>query len=177
MLGSVLRWEMLWYPMVFLYVIACIGLIVVVLLQKGKGVGFAGAFGIGAGTDAVFGPRSGRSLPQKLTYLMAAMFMVLAFLMSLIAGRLGKGDAPGKMSEDAVKTTQTDLGVLDDLGSGLPESAPVTAAPGEAAPAGAVAVTRPVPPASEPKAETPKESAPPPDATSPAAPVAPPAGK
>ena len=42
-------WDTLWYGLLIMYVPACFGLIVIVLLQKGKGTGFAGAFGAGAG--------------------------------------------------------------------------------------------------------------------------------
>lgn len=96
------RWETLWWLMIALYVPVCIALITIVLLQKGKGVGFSGAFGVGAGTDAVFGPRGGVSLPVRLTHILAGTFMVLALLMSLVAGRLGMGIAPERLEEEAV---------------------------------------------------------------------------
>ena len=73
-------WNIIFWLMLLLYVPSCIGLILVVLLQKGKGVGFAGAFGVGGGSDTVFGPRTARSLPQRLTYGMATLFMFLALL-------------------------------------------------------------------------------------------------
>ena len=80
MFDSVHNW--LWWICVILYVPACLGLIAVVLLQKGKGVGFAGAFGLGGGgADTVFGPRMSKSLPVKITYVMAGMFLVLALTM------------------------------------------------------------------------------------------------
>lgn len=94
MLSAIFSWDTLWILLVVLYVPACAGLIGVVLLQKGKGVGFAGAFGVGAGSDTVFGPRMSKSLPVKITYVMAGMFMVIAMAMSLIAGRITKGVAP-----------------------------------------------------------------------------------
>ncbi|MBI2432921.1 MAG: preprotein translocase subunit SecG [Candidatus Hydrogenedentes bacterium] len=94
MLGFIFSWTVLWWVILLVYVPACLGLIVVVLLQKGKGVGFAGAFGVGGGTEAVFGPRSSRSLPQKLTYTMAGAFMFLALVMSVLSGKVGKGAAP-----------------------------------------------------------------------------------
>ena len=40
---AIFSWQTLWYLILVLYIPACLGLIVVVLLQKGKGVGFAGA--------------------------------------------------------------------------------------------------------------------------------------
>ena len=119
------RWETLWGLLLLLYVPSCIGLIVIVLLQKGKGVGFAGAFGIGPGSDTVFGPRASKSLPVRMTHVMAAVFMTLALVMSLISGRLGKGIAPDKVESvgelsgiDAVLTFDE----LDDLGSALTDS-------------------------------------------------------
>jgi preprotein translocase subunit SecG len=137
-------WDILWWLMLALYVPSCVGLIVVVLLQKGKGVGFAGAFGIGSGSDAVFGPRASKSLPQKLTHIMAAIFMILAFSMSLIAGRTGKGAVPEKVSEEAVTTTQTmDANTLEDLGSGLGDAGDITVTPG--APASVPATPAPAP--------------------------------
>ena len=51
---AIFRWETAYWLMLFLYVPCCVGLIVVVLLQKGKGVGFAGAFGLGGASDTVF---------------------------------------------------------------------------------------------------------------------------
>ena len=155
MLGSIFRWETLWYLMLFLYVPACVGLIVIVLLQKGKGVGFAGAFGVGPGSDAVFGPRGARTLPQKLTYIMAATFMVLAFGMSMVSGRLGKGMAPEKVDEQTVNQTQTDLSGLEDLGSAIQEEP--TAPTGSSAPASAPAPAPAAPTAQTSEPETPAE--------------------
>lgn len=138
----IFRWETLWWVMMLLYIPSCIGLIVVVLLQKGKGVGFAGAFGVGTGSDAVFGPRASKSLPAKLTTIMASIFMILAFALSLISGRLGKGIAPEKVVETPVHgiTTSLDsagIGQGDAAAAGVEPaaqpSAPVPAA-GEAAP-------------------------------------------
>jgi len=163
MFNTIFRWETLWYVMLFLYVPACIGLIVVVLLQKGKGAGFAGAFGVGPGSDAVFGPRGARTLPQKLTYVMAATFMLLAFCMSLISGRLGKGAAPEIVPEQAVQT-QTDVNVLDDLGSGITEETPASPVSSTSAPA-------PEPAAATPPLEAPAEKMP--AAPAPEAPVVP----
>jgi len=167
-------WDWIWWILIIPYVISCVGLIVIVLLQKGKGVGFAGAFGVGAGSETVFGPRASKSLPQKVTYVMAGVFMLLALIMSIIAGRLGKGSAPEKLSEDAAAavTTPADQtltpGTLDDLGSALKEEAPVVSTtPVTAAPAETPAATSEPAPAETPAA-TP-ELAP---AEAPAAPAA-----
>lgn len=106
MLGYIFNWSVLWWAILIPYILACFGLIIVVLLQKGKGVGFAGAFGAGGGTDAVFGPRTSRSLPQKLTYTAAAIFMTLALVMSVLSGKVGKGARPDLVEEDTVQASQ-----------------------------------------------------------------------
>ena len=87
MLSAIFSLDTLWYVLLFLYIPACLLLIGVVLLQKGKGMGFAGAFGTGGGTEAVFGPRAVRSLPQKITYTMAGLFMPI--VLTLVLRRLG----------------------------------------------------------------------------------------
>jgi len=114
MFEALFRWQTLYWVMLFLYVPCCVGLIIVVLLQKGKGVGFAGAFGLGAGSDTVFGPRTSQSLPVRLTHTMAILFMVLAFLMSLIQGRLSVADAPEIEEEPVVDA----FGTLEEQGLG-----------------------------------------------------------
>lgn len=104
-----------------IYVPICFALIGIVLLQKGKGVGFAGAFGLGAGSEAVFGPRGGVSLPVRVTQVLAGTFMVLALLLSLTGGLARRGIAPGTVeamvdAETAVERTGLEL--LEDAGLG-----------------------------------------------------------
>jgi len=101
MLSAIFSLETLWWLLMIIYIPACLGLILVVVLQKGKGMGFAGAFGAGGGSEAVFGPRTVRSLPQKITYTMAGLFLFLAMVMSMLSGRVTKGTAP-----DAVIPTE-----------------------------------------------------------------------
>lgn len=122
MLDALFSFKTLWYVLIILYVPACISLIVIVLLQKGKGTGFAGAFGAGAGapgSDAVFGPKAGKSMPVRLTYIGAAVFMVIAVIMSMISGRVNTGDAPAlddvsnssEIAGSAFNSTLTDRGI------------------------------------------------------------------
>ena len=109
--------DILWVVLLIIFVPSCIGLIAIVLLQKGKGSGFAGAFGMGGGTDAVFGPRGGQTLVVRLTYVAAANFMVIALLMSIIAGKVGRGDAP-EFEDVEEGSGMVSRGLLDDLGIG-----------------------------------------------------------
>ena len=130
MLERALSMDTLWYFLLVLYIPACLGLIVIVLLQKGKGTGFAGSFGMGAGpgSETVFGPRAGQTLPVKMTYVAAVIFVLISLGMSLIAGRVGKGDAP-ELVEGATMSSgvATELDALG-LGSGVQGAAEDSAA-------------------------------------------------
>jgi len=125
MLDTIFSLNTLWWLMLFLYIPASLALVLIVLLQKGKGVGFAGAFGAGPGGDAVFGPRSSKSLPQKITYAMASIFMLLALLMSMLSGQRGSRPAPSLVEDTGVVPTSTSpMGTLDALFSDAPVSSP-----------------------------------------------------
>jgi protein translocase SecG subunit len=118
MLESIFSWDTFWWILMIVYIPACFGLIIIVLLQKGKGTGFAGSFGAGAGpgSETVFGPRSGQTLPVKLTYLAAVIFISVSVIMSLVSGKVGKGNAP-ELLENAGEQVQPETG-LDGLGIG-----------------------------------------------------------
>lgn len=111
MLDSIFSWETLRWLMWLVYFPVCVFLMVIVLLQKGKGTSFAGAFGLGPGSDAVFGPRASKSLPVKLTYVSAGLFLVLALGLSVIEGKVGKGKAPERVDEEIIEQ----LPVSDEL--------------------------------------------------------------
>ena len=137
MLDAILSWDTLWWVMIVLYVPACFSLIVIVLLQKGKGTGFAGAFGVGAGpgSDTVFGPKATRTLPVRLTYIAATIFMLIAVIMSVIAGRVGKGLAPELADDTPGGAATVDVG-LGDLGVGTGLAGAAAEITGEETPAG-----------------------------------------
>jgi len=62
------------------FILNCLVLIIVVLLQSGKAADLAGAFG-GAGSQTAFGPRGAASVLSKATTWCAVMFMVCAMAM------------------------------------------------------------------------------------------------
>ena len=64
------------------FILNCLVLIIVVLLQSGKAADLAGAFG-GAGSQTAFGPRGAANVLSKATTWCAVMFMVCAFAMVL----------------------------------------------------------------------------------------------
>lgn len=68
------------------FVLNCLVLIIVVLLQSGKAADLAGAFG-GAGSQTAFGPRGAASVLSQATTWCAVMFMVCAMALALRVDR------------------------------------------------------------------------------------------
>src|SRR6516165_1715543 len=68
------------------FVLNCLVLIIVVLLQSGKAADLAGAFG-GAGSQTAFGPRGAATVLSQATTWCAIMFMVCAMALALRVDR------------------------------------------------------------------------------------------
>src|SRR5271169_1912021 len=73
------------------FVLNCLVLIIVVLLQSGKAADLAGAFG-GAGSQTAFGPRGAANVLSKATTWCAVMFMLCALALVL---RTDKAEGTG----------------------------------------------------------------------------------
>ena len=80
---------MLYYLVVALYVINCMVLVLVILLQQGKGGDIANAFGGGA-SQAAFGARSGATVLSRATTVGAIIFVVGAIMLGIL-GQRGPG--------------------------------------------------------------------------------------
>ncbi len=68
------------------YVLICFLLLMVVLLQQGKGGDIASAFG-GSGSQAAFGARAGATLLTRATTVLGALFMVGAMVLAVMGQR------------------------------------------------------------------------------------------
>ena len=89
-----------------IYVIICIFLILVVLLQSGKGGGMGAAFGGGGGTgQQVFGGAGAGNILTKMTAISAALFMILSATLAYLS-------SPG---EDSLERAAEELnaGIVD----------------------------------------------------------------
>jgi len=108
------------YVLTPFFVLNCLVLIIVVLLQSGKAADLAGAFG-GAGSQTAFGPRGAATILSQATTWCAVMFMVCALAMVVKVdrglGTVGGSSVLEKVSKPAPKTIPT------------PTPAPVTPAP------------------------------------------------
>jgi preprotein translocase subunit SecG len=125
------------------FVINCMVLIIVVLLQSGKAADLAGAFG-GAGSQTAFGPRGAANVLSKATTWCAVMFMLCAMALVLRTDR-----------------------AVEQGGSVLQKVSPAKPAPAPKAPVTAPSstpVTGGQPPIAQPPAQVPPPSQPTPKA-------------
>jgi preprotein translocase subunit SecG len=78
--------------LIVLHSIFCVFLILVILLQTGKGAGIGAAFG-GGGSQTVFGPRGAGSFIGKLTGGVAAAFMITSLVLAYLSSSSSTGVA------------------------------------------------------------------------------------
>ena len=69
-----------------LHILICVFLIIVVLLQSGRGADVAAAFG-GMGSQTAFGPRGSATVLTRATTWSAILFMITSITLSIIASR------------------------------------------------------------------------------------------
>ena len=121
------------------FVINCVFLIIVVLLQSGKAADIAGAFG-GAGSQTAFGPRGAATLLSRATTWCAVMFMICALALVLhtdkTLGSSGSSSVLEKVSQPAPKKTPAPAPVpVTPTPVPQSNSAPATQAPSAQTPA------------------------------------------
>lgn len=99
------------------YMVICFLLLVVVLLQQGKGGDIASAFGGSGSSQAAFGARAGATVLTRATTILGAMFIVGAMVLGIINQRgpnsvvsgLDAAVAPVAVpANEPVETTPTD---------------------------------------------------------------------
>src|SRR5450755_3464630 len=78
----------LYYFTVVVHVVVCLFLIIVVLLQSGKGSDIAAAFS-GQGSQTAFGPRGAATALSRATTWSAIIFMVTSLSLGIMALRQG----------------------------------------------------------------------------------------
>jgi len=138
----------MFYVISAIYVLVCLFLLLVVLLQQGKGGDMASAFG-GSGSQAAFGARAGATILTKATTIAAVLFMLGALALAIV-GRRGPGSvvsgtaAPAPAETPAAQTTPA---------SPAPETTP-------ASPAAQTTPPAPATPAAPPPADAPAPATP-----------------
>jgi len=80
--------QILFWIFMPIFVFFCVVMILLVLIQKGRGGGLSGAFG-GAGGNTAFGAKTGDVLTWA-TSIVFALFVVLAVVLNLVADSVDK---------------------------------------------------------------------------------------
>jgi preprotein translocase subunit SecG len=155
-IGFRLSWGGTWILRPF-FVVNCLVLIIVVLLQSGKAADLAGAFG-GAGSQTAFGPRGAANVLSKATTWCAIMFMVCAFALVVRTDKAVEegGSVLQKMSKPAPKPTPAATPAAPQPNSPTHDSLPAGQQPAAQPPASQTpAPSRPTP--SQPQSSQPAQ--------------------
>ena len=128
--------QIAYIALVVFYVFICFFLILVVLLQQGKGADIAGAFG-GGGTQTAFGARGATTLLHKLTTGAFVGFIVLAMVLTVLEAR-PKSSVVGKLpaKPGAAQTAPQKPAPQPVVPAAPPPAAPAPQAPASQPPAG-----------------------------------------
>ena len=116
--------------LIILYVLVCLFLIMVVLLQQGKGADLAGAFG-GGGSQTSFGPRGTTNIMHRMTTGAFVLFVVLCLTLTILSGKRRTSvmedvpvAVPVETSENA-GSSEPALGAVVDEGEAAPAEEPL----------------------------------------------------
>jgi preprotein translocase subunit SecG len=85
---------------VVVHVLICIALVLIVLLQAGRGGGLSGAFGAGGTAQTLFGGRGAATFLSKTTQWLALGFMAMSILLAVLSSR-GQGGGEGLLQQRA----------------------------------------------------------------------------
>jgi preprotein translocase subunit SecG len=132
---------MLYTIILVVHIIVSLFLILIVLLQAGKGGGMGAAFG-GGGSGSVFGGRGAGDFLSRLTTVMAAAFMILSIILARYSLEDTLTDAPGLPTVEEPTAPTSDEATVPPKGL-----APVAPLPGAEPPKGEPGETVPLPPA------------------------------
>jgi preprotein translocase subunit SecG len=75
----------LYIPLVIMHIMVAVALILIVLLQAGKGAGIGAAFG--GASQTVFGPRGPGNFLSKLTTAAAGIFMITSLVLAIFSSQ------------------------------------------------------------------------------------------
>lgn len=131
-----------------LHVLVCGALILVVLLQSGKGGGLAGAFGGGGGQtgQALFGGRGAATVLTKASSILGMVFLLTSLVLALMASHasgpssvIRQAQDPGTVTPalDAPSPAEVGMGTsTQDQAQPGDAGTPATPAGGDASPEG-----------------------------------------
>ncbi len=92
-----------------IHLLVCVGLVVLVLLQHGKGADIGAAFGSGA-SNTVFGSQGSGGFLLKFTGVLAALFFVTSITLGYLAAHQPKPTGSVLLTAPAKKTMPAQSG-------------------------------------------------------------------
>ena len=84
-----------------IHYLTCFAMVLVILLQSGKGGGLAGAFGGGGST--IFGGRGAGTILTRATMILGAVFFVTSLSLALMSATGGPGGASKSLIQEEAK--------------------------------------------------------------------------
>ena len=115
------------------HVVAAIGIVVLVLLQHGKGADMGAAFGSG-GSGSLFGASGSANFLSHTTAVLAAVFFVCTLLLAYFGGQRPSASGSSVLDRAAVSAPATAPAASGPAGQ-IPGGAGVSPAPAPTAPA------------------------------------------
>jgi preprotein translocase subunit SecG len=109
--------------LVLLHLVVSIGLVVIVLLQAGKGAGLGGVFGGGGGgEDALFGGGGPGSGIRKLTIAFGAIFVITSLSLAYVSSHrttslMDSVDMGTSVTEDATDEAADEAAAAEEAAS------------------------------------------------------------
>ena len=110
---------------VLLHVLACIGLIMIVLLQRGKGADLGAAFG--GSSQTVFGSQGAGGFLTKVTTVVAVLFMFTSLGLAYLSSDRVQGTVMGgaEQTQGVEEPAASDQSAFDEEPPAEAETAPV----------------------------------------------------
>jgi preprotein translocase subunit SecG len=106
-----------------IHVVIAVALVVLILLQQGKGAEAGAAFGGGA-SQTVFGSRGSGNFLSRTTAILAAGFFVTSMALAYFATQAGQAPEAGIPDSRLIEQQQS-VPTLDDRPAGVDNTAPV----------------------------------------------------
>jgi preprotein translocase subunit SecG len=138
---------MLYGVLIGLYILVCALLLVVVLLQQGKGGDIAAAFG-GAGSQTAFGARSGATFLTRATAVLGALFILGSLGLGVMSNHgAGNGSVMSGVAAPAAPKTAAPALPSQQALPQVPATTPPAAGSGGSTPppAGSAGSAKPAP--------------------------------
>ncbi len=119
---------------IVIHIIVCIALIMVVLLQTGKGADMGAAFG-GGGSNTLFGATGASTFLSKMTTAAAVIFMLTSLILAYMATTQQNASSPLKDQPVVETPTAPPAGEATPVPITAPPAGEETTAPESAPPA------------------------------------------